>query len=42
MNALLNIIMNVRLKLLLESDTITRETHNQLTTINLAFDSKKI
>jgi len=41
-NALLNIIMNTRLKLLLESDTITRETHNQLTTINLAFDSEKI
>ncbi len=42
MNALLNIIMNVRLKLLLESDTITREIHNQLTTINLAFNNKKI
>ncbi len=42
MNALLNIITNVRLKLLLESDTITRKTHNQLTTINLAFDSEKI
>jgi len=41
-DALLNIIMNARLKLLLESDTITRETHNQLTTINLAFDSEKI
>ncbi len=41
-DALLNIITNVRLKLLLESDIITRETHNQLTTINLAFDSKKI
>ncbi len=41
-NALLNIIMNTRLKLLLESDTITKEIHNQLTTINLAFDSKKI
>ncbi len=42
MNALLNIVMNARLKLLLESDTITRETYNQLTTINLAFDSEKI
>ncbi len=41
-NALLNIIMNARLKLLLELNTITRKTHNQLTTINLAFDSKKI
>ncbi len=41
-DVLLNIIMNVRLKLLLESDTITRKIHNQLTTINLAFDSKKI
>jgi len=40
-DALLNIIMNVRLKLLLESDTIIKETHNQLTTINLAFDSEK-
>ncbi len=41
-DALLDIIMNARLKLLLESDTITRKTHNQLTTINLAFDSEKI
>ncbi len=41
-DALLNIIMNARLKLLLESDTIIKETHNQLITINLAFDSKKI
>ncbi len=41
-DALLNIIMNMRLKLLLESDTITKEIHNQLTTINLAFNSKKI
>jgi len=41
-DALLDIIMNTRLKLLLESDTITKETHNQLTTINLAFDSEKI
>ena len=41
-NALLNIITNTRLKLLLESNTITRKTHNQLTTINLAFDSEKI
>ncbi len=42
MNALLDIITNARLKLLLESNIITRETHNQLTTINLAFDSEKI
>ncbi len=41
-DVLLNIVMNTRLKLLLELNTITRETHNQLTTINLAFDSKKI
>jgi len=41
-DALLNIITNARLKLLLESDTITRKTHNQLTTIDLAFDSEKI
>jgi len=41
-DALLDIIMNIRLKLLLESDTITKETHNQLTTINLTFDSEKI
>ncbi len=34
--------MNTRLKLLLESDIITKEIHNQLTTINLAFDSEKI
>ncbi len=42
MNTLLDIITNARLRLLLESGTITRETHNQLTTINLAFDSEKI
>ncbi len=41
-DALLDIIMNARLELLLESGTITRKTHNQLTTINLAFDSEKI
>ncbi len=41
-DALLNIIINARLKLLLESDTITKETHNQLTTINLAFNDEKI
>ncbi len=41
-DALLNIIMNTRLKLLLELDTITRKTYNQLTTINLVFDSEKI
>ncbi len=41
-DTLLDIVINARLKLLLESDTITRKTHNQLTTINLAFDSEKI
>ncbi len=41
-DALLDIITNVRLKLLLESDIITKETHNQLTTINLVFNSEKI
>ncbi len=41
-DALLNIITNARLKLLLESDTITKKTHNQLTTIDLAFDNEKI
>ncbi len=41
-DALLNIIMNARLKLLLELNTITKEIYNQLTTIDLAFDSKKI
>ncbi len=39
---LLNIITNARLKLLLKSDTITCEAHNQFTTINLVFSSKKI
>ena len=41
-DTLLDIVRIARLKLLLESDTITRKTHNQLTTINLAFDSEKI
>ena len=41
-DALLDIITNVRLKLLLKSNTIIREFHNQLTIINLVFDSKKI
>ncbi len=41
-NVLLDIVINTRLKLLLESGIITKETHNQLTTINLAFDSEKI
>ncbi len=41
-DALLNIVTNARLKLLLELNIITKETHNQLTTINLAFDSEKI
>ncbi len=41
-DALLNIIMNIRLKLLFESDTITKKIYNQLMTINLTFDSKKV
>ncbi len=41
-NSLLNIITNVKLKLLLKSDTITYKTYNQLTTINLVFSSEKI
>jgi len=41
-DTLLNIITNARLKLLLKSGTITREAHNQFTTINLVFSSEKI
>ncbi len=41
-DTLLNIITNARLKLLLKSNTITHETHNQFTTIDLVFSSKKI
>jgi len=41
-DVLLNIIMNARLKLLLESDIITKKIHNQHTMIDLAFDSEKI
>ncbi len=41
-DTLLNVITNVRLKLLLKSDTITREAHNQFTTIDLVFSSEKI
>ena len=41
-NTLLNIITNARLKLLLKSGTITHETHNQFTTIDLVFSSEKI
>ena len=41
-DTLLNIITNARLKLLLKSDTITREAHNQFTTIDLVFSSEKI
>ncbi len=41
-DTLLNIITNARLKLLLKSDTITREAHNQFTMIDLVFSSKKI
>ncbi len=41
-DTLLNIITNARLKLLLKSDTITCEAHNQFTTIDLVFNSEKI
>ncbi len=41
-NTLLNIITNARLKLLLKSNTITREAHNQFTMIDLVFSSEKI
>ncbi len=41
-DTLLNIITNTRLKLLLKSDIITCEAHNQFTTINLVFSSEKI
>ncbi len=40
-DTLLNVITNARLKLL-KSDTITREAHNQSTTIDLVFSSEKI
>ncbi len=39
---LLNVITNARLKLLLKSDIITCEAHNQFTMIDLVFNSKKI
>jgi len=41
-NSLLDIIINVKLKLLLKSDIITCKTHNQFTTIDLVFNSEKI
>ncbi len=41
-DTLLNIITNARLKLLLKSDTITREAYNQFTMIDLVFSSEKI
>ncbi len=41
-DTLLNVIINARLKLLLKSDTITCEAHNQFTTIDLVFSSEKI
>jgi len=41
-DTLLNIITNARLKLLLKSDIITCEAHNQFTTIDLVFNNKKI
>ncbi len=41
-NSLLDIIINIKLKLLLKSDIITCKIYNQFTTINLVFSSKKI
>ncbi len=41
-DTLLNIITNARLKLLLKSNIITCEAHNQFTTIDLIFNSEKI
>ncbi len=41
-DTLLNIITNARLKLLLKSDIITYEAHNQFTMIDLVFSSEKI
>ncbi len=41
-DTLLNVITNARLKLLLKSDTITREAHNQFMMIDLVFSSEKI
>ncbi len=41
-NSLLDIVINIKLKLLLKSDIITCKTHNQFTTINLVFSSEKI
>ena len=41
-DTLLNVITNVRLKLLLKSDIITHEAHNQFTMIDLVFSSEKI
>ncbi len=41
-DTLLNIITNARLKLLLKSDIITHEAHNQFMMIDLVFSSEKI
>jgi len=41
-DALLDTVTNARLGLLLEPGTVTREAHNQSTTIDLAFGSEKI
>ena len=41
-DTLLNVITNARLKLLLKSNIITREAHNQFTMIDLVFNSEKI
>jgi len=41
-DTLLNVITNARLKLLLKSNIITHEVHNQFTMIDLVFNSEKI
>ncbi len=41
-NSLLNIVTNVKLKLLLKSDIITCKIYNQFTTIDLIFSNEKI
>ncbi len=41
-DSLLDIVTNIKLKLLLKSDIITCKTYNQFTTIDLVFSSEKI
>ena len=41
-NSLLDIVTNIKLKLLLKSDIITCKIHNQFTIIDLVFSSEKI